>query len=277
LVVGIAALSVPTMIWVAAVSWSHEQGAHGPVVLATGLWLLAREWKFAKARVAPGSPLITALLLVPALLGYWISVVTGIIEIAGVAMYAAIVAVAYSYLGAACLKRLWFPLIYLLFVFPPPDQIIAILTNPLKMWISSSVVRFLHALGYPIAQAGVVIFIAQYELLVAAACAGLNSLISLSAIGLFYVYVRHKSNWRYAAILMLAIVPAALLANWLRVVILVLLTYHFGEATAQGFLHNFAGIIMFGLALSTIFLIDGLLSRWRDRYFGDDDGRRGNA
>ncbi len=228
-------------------------------MLATGLWLLAREWKEARSLAAPGSPVVTALLLVPALLVFWISMVTGIIEVAGVAMYGSLIAVGYCYFGGTALKRLWFPLFYLLFMFPPPDQVIAVLTQPLKMGISQSAVLFLHACGYPVGQAGVMIFIAQYQLLVAAACAGLNSLISLSAIGLFYVYVRHNSNWRYALVLMLAIVPAALFANWLRVIILVLLTYHFGESTAQGFMHNFAGIVMFGLALGAVVLVDSLL------------------
>jgi exosortase len=274
LLLGLLALIVPTLVWVATVSWSQEQGAHGPIVMATGLWLLWGEWREARDLARPGSPLLTSLLLAPALIVYVVAMVTGVIEIAGVAMYGAVLAVAYGLVGPAVLKALWFPLFYLLFMFPPPDQLIAVITQPLKALISQSAVGFLHALGYPVAQAGVVIFIAQYELLVAAACAGLNSLISLSAIGLFYVYVRHHSNWRYAAVLMLAIVPAALLANWIRVLILVLLTYHFGESTAQGFLHNFAGVVMFAFALGFIFLVDSLMAPWRDRYFGGRDASR---
>ena len=44
------------------------------------------------------------------------------------------------------------------------------------------------------------------------ACAGLNSLISLSAISLFYIYIRHNANWRYALLLMFAIIPVAVIA-----------------------------------------------------------------
>jgi len=57
-------------------------------------------------------------------------------------------------------------------------------------------------------------------------------------------------------LLIVLIVPVALLANFIRVLILVLLTYHLGEAVAQGFLHNFAGISMFAVALVTIYLAD---------------------
>ena len=216
---------------------------------------------------------LTLLVFIPALLLYWASMVTGIIEIAGFAMYIAVVAVVYSVAGFAVIRALWFPLLYLAFIFPPPDQVVAFVTQPMKIWISQYAVDFLHWAGYPIARAGVVIYVAQYELLVAAACAGLNSLFSLTAIGLFYVYVRHNTNWKYAAVLMLAIVPAALLANWLRVLILILLTYHFGEATAQGFLHNFAGVLMFALALLIIFAIDSLVAPWREKWFRSQEAQ----
>ena len=107
---------------------------------------------------------------------------------------------------------------------------------------------------------GVTLYVAQYQLLVEDACAGLNSLISLTAISLFYIYILHNASWRYALFLMLWIVPVALLANLVRVIILVLLTYHFGNAAAQGFLHSTAGLVMFATALLGIFLVDGAMT-----------------
>jgi exosortase/archaeosortase family protein len=97
---------------------------------------------------------------------------------------------------------------------------------------------------------------------VAAACSGLNSIISLTAISLFYIYIRHQAEWRYAAVLSSLIVPVALLANFVRVLILILVTYYFGESAAQGFLHNTAGVIMFTVALVTIFLADLAIRPW---------------
>jgi exosortase len=111
----------------------------------------------------------------------------------------------------------------------------------------------------------VTIQIAQYELLVAAACAGMNSIISLTAIGLFYVYVLHNANYRYAALLLLAILPAAVFANFVRVLILILVTYYFGDAAAQGFIHNFAGVTMFAVSLAAILAVDKLASPLRRR------------
>lgn len=262
---GLAALVLPTMLFVAQESWSTEQGAHGPIVLATGLWLVARQLDAARAVARPGSNAVTALILVPSLLVYAFSRITGIVELEGFAVYGAVIAAIYSIGGSPVLKLLWFPLVYLAFVFPPPDTMVAMVTQPLKIWISEAAIDLLYALGYPIAGSGVTIQIGQYQLLVAAACAGLNSLISLSAIGLFYVYIRHNANWRYAALLMLAIVPVAVLANFLRVIILVLTTYYAGEAVAQGFVHNFAGLTMFIISVLGIFAVDAAASPLRRR------------
>lgn len=256
LTIGLASVLVPTMLLVAQLSWGTEQGAHGPIVVATGLWLLARQWDRIAGAIQPAPALIVALLFAPLLILYFLSSVTQIIEIQGFLMYGLLVTVLYSFVGAKAIRLLAFPLFYLLFAFPPPDTVVAIITQPLKIGISKAAIDLLYALGYPIAGAGVTIQIGQYQLLVAAACSGLNSLISLSAISLFYVYVRHQMDWQYAAFLILAILPVAIFANLVRVLILILLTYHAGEAAAQGFLHNFAGMTMFITALLTIFAID---------------------
>ena len=123
----------------------------------------------------------------------------------------------------------------------------------------------LYKLGYPIGGAGVTIQIGQYQLLVAQACSGLNSLVSLSAISSFYVYLQRGARVGYSIFLLATILPVAIFANFIRVIILILLTYHVSESAAQGFLHNFAGLTMFVTALLTIFGIDSVVSRLIDR------------
>jgi exosortase len=228
-------------------------------VLATGLWLLAREWRNARPLFQPPPGRQVALLFVPVLLLYFVSRVSHIVETEGYLMYALLVVTLFSFAGWPGLKPMWFPLVYLLFVLPPPETLVAMVTNSLKIFLSESAVWLLYHLGYPVASAGVTIQVGQYQLLVAEACAGLNSLISLSAIALFYVYLRHHANARYALLLFLAILPVAVFANLVRILILVLLTYHAGESAAQGFLHDFAGMTMFMTALIAIFAIDHLV------------------
>jgi exosortase len=269
---GMAALAVPTMASVMRLSWSQEQGAHGPIVLATGLWLIVRLWRDVYPLARPGSPAITIALLIPTLLVYALARISGIIELEGFAMYGTLLAVLYHSAGGALMRAMWFPLLYMLFLFPPPDTLVALLTQPLKIWVSEAAVNTLYAIGYPVAGSGVTIHVGQYELLVAAACAGLNSMISLTAISLFYVYIRHNANWRYAALLVLAIIPIAILANLIRVLLLILITYHFGDAAAQGFIHNFAGVTMFAASLLGIMAVDGLATPLRRRLARRSEG-----
>ncbi len=264
LLVGLVAIIIPTMMFVSQESWSKETGAHGPIVLFTGLWLLRRRWVVAKSFMTPAPTLPILLLLSVCLPLFLFARITQIVEIEGYLMYGLVLIALYSVVGHTAMKMMWFPLFYMMFVFPPPETIIALITQPLKILISQAAIGFLHILGYPIGGAGVMIQIGQYQLLVAAACSGLNSLVSLSAISLFYIYVRHQANWRYSLLLSSMIIPVAIIANFIRVLILILLTYHSGEAAAQGFMHNFAGITMFMIAVLTIFAIDSVLEPiWR--------------
>ena len=263
-ILGLAALIGPTFVTIAQDSWSTEQGAHGPVVLATGIWLvihLKHKWL---PLVRPAPLAIALPLLVPPLLLYALGRISGTPELEGFALYATLVVATYAFIGIRAMREIWFAIFYFAFVFPPPDSMVAAVTQPLKLGISSAAVALLgDVFGFPIARTGVIIQVDQYDILVAAACAGLNSIISLSAIGLFYIYIRHNANWRYAVLLMLAILPIAVLANFVRVLVLILITYYFGDAAGQGFLHGLAGMLMFTVALLGIFGLDTLASPLR--------------
>ena len=113
----------------------------------------------------------------------------------------------------------------------------------------------LYHAGYPIARTGVILTIGQYQLLVADACSGLNSMYSLTAMGLLFLYLAWDGNWLRAIIMLSSIWPIAFAANIVRVLALVLITYYLGDEAAQGFLHDFSGILLFLVAL---FLLVGL-------------------
>ena len=264
LAAGILAVAMPTMMMVARESWSTEQGAHGPIVLLTGVWLLFHAWKNV-GPIAPPPWWRPVAVMIPLLVLYVLARISQIVEIEGYVMYAVLLSGFYALVGGAVMRRLAFPLFYMAFVFPPPDTVVYALTLPMKIAITESAVGLLSMFGYPIGYTGVWIQIGQYQLLVAAACAGLNSIISLSVLSTFYIYVRHSGNALRALVLAVFIVPVAMAANFVRVLILILLTYHAGEAAAQGFLHNFAGLTMFAAALLILFGIDsavGPILRW---------------
>ncbi|MEG3174718.1 exosortase V [Sphingomonas sp. RB3P16] len=256
LAIGVAALVVPTMIGIAAVSWSTEQGAHGPIVLAIGVWLIARRWKAITAEAEPGNVWIGGPVLLAALVGYLAARVIGSIVIESAMMYLALVTALYLFVGFRSLRENWFPIAYLLFVLPPPGSWVAVTTQPLRLEISQRAVDVLAFLHYPVARSGLLIYVDQYILEVKAACGGLNSIISLTAIGLFYGYVLHNVNVRYTILLFFVTIAMAVAANFVRVLALVLITYYLGDRAAQGFLHEFAGLTMFAVAMGGVLLFD---------------------
>lgn len=273
MILGILLFVLPPMVEVAQFNWSTEQGGHGPIVMATGLWLLYREYRSAIDLARPGNPLLGFAALLIFVLLYTVAGITGILELQVFLMYAAVVAGAYLLVGSAVLRACWFPILYLAFALPPPDMVVAVITQPVKIAISDAAVSLLYGLGYPIGSSGVIIQIAQFELLVAAACAGLNSLITLSALCMFYVYLKNKNDRVGFIGMALLVIPVAVLANFIRVLILILITFYFGEAAAQGFLHDFAGLLTFAAALATLMTFEAIIARlWVRR-----SGRVSNA
>jgi len=269
LAVGCVVLVLPTMYEVATKTWTTEQGGHGPLVLATGIWAIWRELKGKDVEFGPGKSAIGFPLLALALGVFVLARITGILEIESFAMYGALISGAYLVFGGKLMRAVWFPLVYLAFALPPPDTVVTAVTQPIKIAISSWAVSVLHLLGYPVAGSGVAIQIGQYQLLVAAACAGLNSIMTLTALCLFYVYLKHRSNVAAFVVIAIAAIPVAVISNFVRVLVLVLITYYFGDAAAQGFVHDFAGLLMFAVALLTIFGVDQLFTplfaRWEVR------------
>ncbi len=262
-IAGALLLTAPTMVRIARRSWSSEQGAHGPIVLAIAIWLVLRSWPTLSAHARPGSPWIGGLLLAALLPLYIVAHILGSLVVESLAVYLALLAALYLFVGGRAMRAAWFALAYPVFLLPPPGTAIAIATQPLRLGISEQAVNFLSALDYPTAREGLSIFVGQYELLVKTACGGLNSILSLTAVGLFYSYMRHQAGPLYHVFLFAVIVAMAVVANFVRVVLLILVTYHLGENAAQGFLHQFAGLTMFAVAMGGIFLIDRLAAPLR--------------
>jgi len=165
-------------------------------------------------------------------------------------------------LGLPACRALLLPLLLLLFVIPLPYVLTDVIVQPMKQFISIAAEHILYWLGYPVARSGVLLTLGGYQLLVADACSGINSLFSLEAIALLYLNtVKRESGWRNLIIAVL-ILPISLFANTLLVLILALMTYHLGNDVAQGFMHEASGLLLFALALFVIISIDSLLDRW---------------
>jgi exosortase B len=260
IILGLLVLYVPTLYDLITGLWATEGQAHGPIIFALSIWLIYRQWQgmMEKSEGKPTS-YVGWVVFVIALLQYILgrSQQIMLFELSSfIWMLAAILLIKR---GSRALKVMWFPLFFMLFMIPLPGAVVATLTMPMKMVVSYVTANILFWADYPIARNGVILQIGQYQLLVADACAGLQTLLTLESLGLFYLnVVRHTSVFRNV-VLAILIVPISFTANVIRVITLTLVTYYFGDEAGQGFLHGFAGMVLFLSALILILGIDALL------------------
>jgi len=265
--VGLALLLVPTYVRLHETLWNQEAYEHGLIVTAVFWWLIWRQRELLLQATGDGRPLAGLVLTVFGLLLYFVgrSQNLPVFEVAGhIPLLAGVVMTLY---GARTLAKLWFALLFLAFMVPLPGFITIAITGELKQQVSWMAEVALYHAGYPIARDGVVISVGQYRMLVADACAGLNSIYSLSAMGLLFMYLVRRPSLAHNAILLASILPIAIVANLVRVLILILLTFHFGDEAGQGFLHGASGIFLFVVALLLLIALDAFLNRFvfRDR------------
>lgn len=257
--VAFLALALPSAVTLAREAWATDLGAHGPIVLLTGGWLVWRLWPTFTSDGEAGDLRLTAVMLLLSLPAYVFGRAFDYLVLEAAGLYGAGIAILQSRFGLRVLLKNWFPFFYLAFAIPLPGWLLDQVTSPLKETISVVVTDVLHWFGVPIAREGVTLFVAQYQLLVEDACSGLNSLIGLSAVSLFYIHLMHKASWRYSLLLAAFVVPIAVLANMIRVSVLVLLTYWFGDDVGQGFMHEGTGVFLFATSLLLIFGLDSVL------------------
>ena len=254
-------LLAPTVWDLARVVWSTDEQGHGPIIGAVSLWLM---WRLRQDVIdAPRrpAPLLGALLMVLALALYALGRSQQIIQGEVVGLIVAAMALTLLLRGVQALRVLAFPFFFLAFMVPLPGVLVQAITIPLKTAVSYVAELLMHHAGYPIARTGVILSVGPYQLLVADACAGLNSMFTLEALGLLYMNLLGYTSKLRNIVLAILVVPIAFVANVVRVIILILVTFHFGDEAGQGFVHTFAGMVLFGVGLAMMLVTDNLLGR----------------
>jgi exosortase B len=260
LAAGLTAMYAPVYWSASQTLWHTEEMGHGPIILAIVLWLF---WR-ARGHIASTSSRPAHTFGWPLFgIGVLLYAFGRAFSVASVEFLSQVLVVASGLLllgGRHALKAAWFPLLYLLFLVPLPASVVDAITGSLKNWVSVLVVELLYALGYPIARTGVMISIGPYQLLVADACSGLNSMFSLAAVGALFIYFKNRTGRLHNVLMIASILPIAFVANIVRVMILSLITYHFGDEAGAGFLHSAAGIVLMAAAVALLFAFDAALA-----------------
>src|SRR6201996_8435835 len=104
-----ALLAIPTAMTLSTETWSSESGAQGPLVLATGGWLLWRLRDEFKQDGKPGNFAISLVLLVGALAAYVFGRAFDFLTLEAGGAYLAGVTMVYARFGGRLIFKHWFP------------------------------------------------------------------------------------------------------------------------------------------------------------------------
>ena len=115
------------------------------------------------------------------------------------------------------LRALLFPVAFLVLMIPIPTIVFNQITFPLQLLASRFSAEVLSWLGVPVLLEGNVIVLPAMALEVAEACSGIRSPISLATLAVIYRYLMDRSI-AVRALLALAAVPIAVVANGSRIV-----------------------------------------------------------
>ena len=247
------------------VRWENSAGyySHGPLVLpiaAIAAWMTIRRHGLAMRSTgrsrAAGLALIAAALAV-----HLLCMFARITFVSGFALLALLVGIVLYLGGGAMLRRLWFPIAFLAFMVPLPDITIYSINFHLKMAASEMSTSLVNLFGVPALRKGSDVYLENGKhLTVEDVCSGLRSLMSLLAFATLFTYACRLRGYK-RLLLLLSAVPIAILANVVRITVLILVAdlCDVRLATPGGWVHDSMGFLVFVVAFCIMFLEEELL------------------
>lgn len=252
LAAALGALYAPVAAGMAEDWWRQENASHGflvPLIAAYLVWderkqaaSLARPWGWGLVSVAFG------LLLAP--VGAYAEVeflpqVSLLITVGGLLLYIR---------GPAAAKRLAFPYAFLYFMIPWPDQLVETVSFPLQLLSARFAAMVIGMTGLPIQRDGVDLHLAGYTFSVGAPCSGMKYAVALTALAALAGYLATGRAWKRWAVFAAGL-PLALAGNVVRIACVVAIAGVWGAGAANGFLHGFSGLVVFGITAAGLVAI----------------------
>lgn len=163
-------------------------------------------------------------------------------------------------LGTNFFKKLLIPISYLIFMIPLPAIIWNKIAFPMQLFGSFLTEKVVALMGIPIFREGNVLHLSNTTLEVVDACSGLRSLTTLFALSaVFAILSSHSTTNKW--IIFLAAAPIAIFANIVRLSATALLASRYGGEIAQGFLHDFSGLVVFAVGIFLLITLSRSLKK----------------
>ncbi|HYF48764.1 MAG TPA: exosortase/archaeosortase family protein [Planctomycetota bacterium] len=246
--------------WMAADSYT----SHGLLIPLISGWFVWKDWP--ELQRMPRRPAWTGLLVLGlSLLLFFFSGLLRVYFTSGFALVGCLVGVLAYWGGWAWVRRLWFPLLFLVFMLPLPEIAIARMNLALKLFVTKAAVTCADMSGVPVVMDGAKLHLENGNMVVGDVCSGLRSMIALIALGVLYAYLYAGKSWLVRAALLAAVIPIAMAANMVRIYLNILFAHVFGQEllfrplletsfTGVVDIHILSGVVVFIVALGLLYL-----------------------
>ncbi|MDB5047967.1 MAG: epsH [Fibrobacteres bacterium] len=257
----------PTLKWMVE-RWDEPESymAHGWLIVPISLFLLWLDREKIR-RVPRSGSVLGFFVLAVAILIHLVAGMADVSSISGMTLVLALLGIVLLQFGMPMAKVVWFPIVFLLFMVPPPEFVISKMNFSLKLIAADFATGLLNLIGLPAIRQGSSMVFQNEKLAVGDVCSGLRSLLALLSLSVLYAWlVREKGRFHVSAILLMAI-PAAVIGNGIRIFLVSCLVMGLGSATVfrplvgSWDLHLFTGSVIFIAAFTCLYLAGVLMDR----------------
>jgi exosortase D (VPLPA-CTERM-specific) len=232
---------------------SSEDYSYGLLLPFVSGYIVYLKWP--QIRTLPQQPSWLGLVFIMgAFLLYILSSVISVYYLASLSFLVILIGLVFLTGGWNLFRLVAFPLILLFFMIPLPGLVMKQLTFPLQMVSSRLAAEMLSMINIPVVRHGNVLDLGVRQLQVVSACSGLRYVLSLLSLGIIFCYFYQRRLWK-AGIVLLALVPAAIFANAIRVAGMGVF-----PSLQEGFLHSFSGWLIFLFCFVFFALVNWLLN-----------------
>jgi len=148
--------------------------------------------------------------------------------------------------GPKLFTQILFPYAFLYFMIPWPDFLVELVSFPLQLLTSTYAAMVAGLLGIPIRREGIGLYAPGFAVTVAAACSGLRSMMAVMALAAIFAYFTRASLWK-RCLLFLCGIPVALIANVVRVTLVLLVGLYWSKQVAVGMFHDYSSPVLVAL------------------------------
>lgn len=249
---------IPTIMWMVD-RWMGKESyyGHGFLIPVVSLFILWQRKEILQ-KIKVSSDISGLWIIIICLFVHLVCTSLRVCFLSGFSFVFAIYGLVLFFFGKEMARNLNFPIFFLLTMIPLPLVLIGNLTVKLKLLAAEVATFVLNRIGFPSVRDGSIIRMPDSFIAVEAPCSGLRSLISLLTLGLLFAYAA-KISLVKKSIIFLSSIPMAIITNVIRIVMLAAANDLYGEKVALGFLHDFSGFLVFGLAFIGLYSVSHIL------------------